>query len=67
MGRPETVDAPVGVSPPVIYSVDARAKLVFLVEAWPDPGTTLHPGQPVDVNPLPAGSAVRTAAAAEGG
>ena len=53
-------------TPPVIYSVDARAKLVFLVEAWPDPGTTLHPGQPVDVDPLPAGSAVR-AAAAEGG
>jgi HlyD family secretion protein len=55
-------------TPPVIYSVEARAKLVFLVEAWPEPGTALHPGQPVDVDPLPpAGSAARTATVAEGG
>jgi HlyD family secretion protein len=38
-------------TPPVIYSQDTRAKLVFLVEARPEPevATRLHPGQPVDV------------------
>jgi HlyD family secretion protein len=38
-------------TPPVIYSRDNRAKLVFMVEAAfekPDPAI-LHPGQPVDV------------------
>ena len=38
-------------TPPVIYSKDSRAKLVFLAEAKPQPAdaVTLHPGQPVDV------------------
>jgi HlyD family secretion protein len=38
-------------TPPVIYSKESRAKLVFLVEAKPAPqdATKLHPGQPVDV------------------
>ena len=38
-------------TPPVIYSKESRAKLVFLVEARPAPAdaTKLHPGQPVDV------------------
>jgi HlyD family secretion protein len=38
-------------TPPVIYSKDSRAKLVFLVEARPSPADAvkLHPGQPVDV------------------
>lgn len=38
-------------TPPVIYSKDSRAKLVFLVEARPDAAdaTKLHPGQPLDV------------------
>jgi HlyD family secretion protein len=38
-------------TPPVIYSKDNRAKLVFLVEARPaaQDATKLHPGQPVDV------------------
>lgn len=38
-------------TPPVIYSKDSRAKLVFLVEARPAPpdAVRLHPGQPVDV------------------
>ncbi|MEK0081536.1 HlyD family secretion protein [Benzoatithermus flavus] len=36
-------------TPPVIYSIGRREKLVFLVEAWPDEGVVLHPGQPVDV------------------
>jgi HlyD family secretion protein len=39
-------------TPPVIYSKDSRAKLVFLVEARPSPADALklHPGQPVDVS-----------------
>ena len=38
-------------TPPVIYSKDNRAKLVFLVEAKPaaQDAPKLHPGQPVDV------------------
>jgi HlyD family secretion protein len=38
-------------TPPVIYSKDSRAKLVFLVEARPRPqdAAKLHPGQPMDV------------------
>jgi HlyD family secretion protein len=39
-------------TPPVIYSKESRAKLVFLVEAKPAPedAARLHPGQPVDVS-----------------
>ena len=37
-------------TPPVIYSRENRAKLVFLVEARPDaPDAMLHPGLPVEV------------------
>jgi HlyD family secretion protein len=36
-------------TPPVIYSVGTRSKLVFMVEAQPDAGTALKPGQPLDV------------------
>ncbi len=38
-------------TPPVIYSAQNRAKLVFMVEATFDPAVaaTLHPGQPVDI------------------
>ncbi|MES9994521.1 HlyD family efflux transporter periplasmic adaptor subunit [Desulfovibrio aminophilus] len=37
-------------APPVIYSSESRAKLVFRVEARPRPGQSpLNPGQPVDV------------------
>jgi HlyD family secretion protein len=38
-------------TPPVIYSKDNRAKLVFMVEARTAPADSskLHPGQPVDV------------------
>jgi len=37
-------------TPPVIYSIESRAKLVFLAEAVPDERPErLHPGQPVDV------------------
>lgn len=35
-------------TPPVLYSKDSRAKLMFLVEARLD-GSVLRPGQPVDV------------------
>ncbi len=40
-------------TPPVLYSKDARARLVFLVEARPGAADAvrLHPGQPVDVRP----------------
>ena len=38
-------------TPPVIYSKESRAKLVFMVEAQPAPADAvrLKPGQPVDV------------------
>ena len=38
-------------TPPVLYTRDQRAKLVYLVEAYPAPADAprLHPGQPVDV------------------
>ena len=37
-------------TPPVIYSVESRQKLVFMVEAKTDtPDTRLKPGLPVDV------------------
>ena len=37
-------------TPPVIYSREARDRLVYLIEAHP--GIRLNPGQPVDVEPL---------------
>jgi HlyD family secretion protein len=40
-------------TPPVIYSLDQREKLVFLVEARFDAPTTIHPGVPVDVRLAP--------------
>jgi HlyD family secretion protein len=43
-------------TPPVIYSVESRDKLVFKVEARPvDATLALAPGQPVDIRLLPAG------------
>ncbi|SFN32752.1 HlyD family secretion protein [Formivibrio citricus] len=36
-------------TPPVIYSRENRAKLVFMVEAKPDNEQGLAPGQPVDI------------------
>jgi HlyD family secretion protein len=41
-------------TPPVIYSLDARQKLVFMVEAVPSNGRALVPGQPIDVAPSTA-------------
>lgn len=38
-------------TPPVIFSRETRTKLVFMIEARPEPSaaTRLHPGQPVDI------------------
>ena len=36
-------------TPPVIFSRDARQKLVYRVEARPDPGSPLKPGQIVEL------------------
>jgi HlyD family secretion protein len=43
-------------TPPVIYSQGARAKLVFMIEARPDPTRRLQPGLPVSVKLLNAGT-----------
>ena len=41
-------------TPPVIYSRESRAKLVYLVEARPGAGMAFNPGQPVELSrPLP--------------
>lgn len=42
-------------TPPVIYSRENRARLVFLIEARPAPqdAVKLHPGQPVEVRRVP--------------
>lgn len=37
-------------TPPVIYSLENRQKLVYLIEATPPPGSGLKPGQIVDVD-----------------
>ena len=39
-------------TPPVIFSIGSREKLVFKVEARAPGGLKLNPGQPVDVRPL---------------
>jgi HlyD family secretion protein len=39
-------------TPPVIYSLKQRDKLVFMVEAVPSRPQLLTPGQPIDVAPL---------------
>jgi HlyD family secretion protein len=43
-------------TPPVLYSKENRAKLVYLVEARPAPdiAARLNPGQPVDVTLPPS-------------
>ena len=38
-------------TPPIIYSLDARQKLVYMVEAVPSDPNALVPGQPMDVAP----------------
>jgi HlyD family secretion protein len=39
-------------TPPVIFSIGNREKLVFKMEARTPGGLPLHPGQPVEVHPL---------------
>jgi HlyD family secretion protein len=39
-------------TPPVIFSVGNREKLVFKLEARAPDGLDLHPGQPIEVTPL---------------
>jgi HlyD family secretion protein len=46
-------------TPPVIYSLDERSKLVFLIEALPDEPDKLRVGQPLDVTLGPAREAKR--------
>ncbi len=41
-------------TPPVIYSREARERMVFMVEAQPAAGQGLAPGLPIDVQPLKA-------------
>ena len=40
-------------TPPVIYSRDARQKLVYRIEAAPEPADALKPGQIVEIRALP--------------
>lgn len=40
-------------TPPVIYSREARQKLVYMIEALPEPGDALKPGQIVEVRLAP--------------
>lgn len=40
-------------TPPEIYSIEERAKLVYRIEAVPEKPERLRPGQPVDVRPAP--------------
>jgi HlyD family secretion protein len=47
-GRVTFVSSQAEFTPPVIYSIESREKLVFLIEARPEDGALL-PGQPVDV------------------
>lgn len=47
------ISAEVEFTPPIIYSVNNRQKLVFKAEARAPGGMALRPGLPVDVTPLP--------------
>jgi HlyD family secretion protein len=50
-GRVSYISPRAEFTPPVIYSRESRAKLVFMIEAVFDPEVArkLHPGQPVDL------------------
>ncbi len=52
LGKVSFISPQAEFTPPVIYSRESRAKLVFLIEAVFDPqaAANLHPGQPVDVH-----------------
>ena len=51
VGKVEFVASRPEYTPPVIYSLQARDKLVFMVEALPSQPRLLTPGQPMDVRP----------------
>lgn len=40
-------------TPPIIFSRDSRARMVFMVEAYPANPAKLNPGVPLEVEPLP--------------
>jgi HlyD family secretion protein len=44
-------------TPPVIYSLEERGKLVFLIEALPEHPEKFRVGQPVDVSLTPPSQA----------
>ena len=52
-GRVVFIAAEAEFTPPVIYSLEERQKLVFLVEALPDEPIRLRVGQPVEVRLAP--------------
>ena len=49
----------------MIYSLEERAKLVFLIEALPDKPSEFRVGQPVDVTLMPQRAAVAAPKMAE--
>jgi HlyD family secretion protein len=51
-GRISFIASDAEYTPPVIFSVGNREKLVFKVEARAPGGLPLHPGQPVEVSLL---------------
>lgn len=51
--RVSFIEAEPQFTPPVIYSLEEREKLMFLVEARPESATGIRPGLPVDVRLLP--------------
>ena len=64
-GRIRRIAAQAEYTPPVIYSNAQRSRLVFMVEAWPEPGDAgrLKPGQPLEVRLLPAAAPALPASA----
>ena len=54
MARVDFISAQAEFTPPVIYSQEERARLVFRVEASPEKPEDLRVGQPVSVALLPA-------------
>lgn len=52
LARVTFIASQVEFTPPVIFSIGNREKLVFKVEARAPGGLDLHPGQPVTVQPL---------------
>jgi HlyD family secretion protein len=40
-------------TPPIIFSRDSQARMVFMVEAYPANPAKLNPGLPVEIEPLP--------------